>query len=241
MTNASGAADRADASERQPLQERAVGELREAIVRGRIRPGERLSEPDLAQRFGISRSPIREALVQLEIEGFVERAPTGRVFVRPLDLEEARQLFVVRANLEGLAIRLAAENMSRRDTRRLEANLAAMDAASARGRISEALMLGAEFHQTIIDACGNRPLRESLSGFRARTSRYRHILASQEALSDHRIDEHRRILRALLVPDADEAERAMIDHIEASSRATLEALRAYGEATGALRWGLAAG
>src|SRR4051794_10695572 len=88
---------------RPPLQEWAAATLREAIIRGTIRPGERLSEPDLAQRFRTSRSPVREALVQLELEGFVARAETGRVYVRPLDLKEAEELFVVRATLEGLA------------------------------------------------------------------------------------------------------------------------------------------
>lgn len=210
-----------------PLQQRAAAELRDDIIRGRFPPGERLSEVDLAQRFQTSRSPIREALVQLEHEGFVERTRTGRVFVRPLELAEAEQLFVVRANLEGLAARLAAENLSRRDILGLEANLAEMEAAAARGDAHAAMAQGAEFHRAIIDACGNRPLRDCLEGFRARVSRYRHILAAMDEFSERRIREHRAVLGALAAQSPAGAEQAMITHIQQSSEETLAALRAY--------------
>jgi len=209
------------------LQERAGSALRKEIIHGRLRPGERLSELELSQQFNISRSPIREALVQLAQEGFVERAATGRVYVRQLDLLEARQLFTVRATLEGLTARIAAENMTRNDTRRLDDNIMAMEAASQKGDAGTAMLLGAEFHQTLIAACANKPLEECLSGFRARTSRYRYILASRNEFNKHRVKEHRKILTALKAQDPQRAEEAMISHILLSSHETLIALEAY--------------
>jgi DNA-binding GntR family transcriptional regulator len=209
------------------LQERAAAALREAIIHGRLRPGERLSEVELAQQFSSSRSPIREALVLLSQEGFVERTSTGRVYVRPLDLVEAQQLFTVRATLEGLTARIAAENMTRNDTRRLEQNILAMQAASQRGDVSAAMLLGAEFHRTLIAACANRPLEDCLAGFRARTSRYRYILASRNEFNQHRVKEHQKILSALKAQDPQKAEEAMVNHILVSSRETLDALKAY--------------
>ena len=209
------------------LQERAAAALREEIIHGRLRPGERLSELELSQQFNTSRSPVREALVQLAQEGFVERAATGRVYVRQLDLLEAQQLYTVRATLEGLTARIAAENMTRNHTRMLEENILAMEAASQKGDVATAMILGAKFHETLIAACANKPLEECLSGFRARTSRYRYILASRNEFNRHRVKEHRKILGALKAQDPQRAEEAMISHILISSLETLDALNAY--------------
>ncbi|PJI42179.1 GntR family transcriptional regulator [Ferrovibrio sp.] len=209
------------------LQEKATSELRQAIIFGTLKPGEKLSEPELAQHFQTSRSPIREALVQLEQEGFVERSSTGRVAVRALNIEEAEQLFIVRATLEGLATRLAVENLTRRDTQKLKSNIEGMQQAGAKREFGEALELGADFHRIIIEACNNKPLQDCLVGFRARTSRYRHIVASLEEFSEQRINEHNAILAALLTQSPQTAEQAMINHILVSSRETIAALKRY--------------
>lgn len=201
--------------------------LRDAIIRGRLSPGARLSELELSQEFGMSRSPIREAFVQLAQEGFVERSETGRVYVRPLDLEEAKQLYVVRGNLEALTARLAAENFTRRQTKQLEDNIAAMQAASEDGDAATALACGAEFHRVIIEASDNRPLEECLGGLRARTSRYRFILASQNEFKPARVREHQRIVSALRAQNPDRAEAAMLAHIQESAKETVEALADY--------------
>ncbi len=209
------------------LQEKATSELRQAIILGTLKPGEKLSEPELAQHFKTSRSPIREALVQLEQEGFVERSSTGRIAVRALNIQEAEQLFTVRATLEGLATRLAVENLSRKDMTRLKANIEGMQNAERLRNFDEALALGADFHQIIIEACENKPLQECLAGFRARTSRYRHIVASLEEFSEQRINEHNAVLAAIMAQSPQTAEQAMINHIMISSRETMEALKRY--------------
>jgi DNA-binding GntR family transcriptional regulator len=213
------------------LQERAADELRSEILLGQMRPGERLSEPELAQRFQTSRSPIREALVQLELEGFVERTATGRVFVRPLDLEEAEQLFLVRATLEGLAARLATGNLTGRQLQQLAENIERMQAAATRQDYLGALGFGAEFHQMVTDACGNRPLQDCLAGFRTRSARYRYVAASQAEFRPERNDEHRRVLDAFRDNDPGAAAAAMMEHIRRSSRETLTALQTHLTAT----------
>jgi DNA-binding GntR family transcriptional regulator len=209
------------------LHGRVTTILRDAIIHGRLRPGARLSEVELSQEFGMSRSPIREAFVQLAQEGFVERSETGRVYVRPLDLDEAKQLYVVRANLEALTARLAAENITRRQTHQLEVNIEAMQAACEAGDAAAAMACGAEFHRVIIEASGNRPLEETLGGLRARTSRYRFILASQNEFKPARVREHQRIVSALRAQSPDRAVLAMLTHIEESARETVEALTDY--------------
>lgn len=213
------------------LQEKATSELRHAIIFGTLKPGEKLSEPELAQYFKTSRSPIREALVQLEQEGFVERSSTGRIAVRALNIKEAEQLFAVRATLEGLATRLAVENLSRKDITKLKTNIEGMQDAERSRNFERALTLGADFHHIIIEACDNKPLQDCLVGFRARTSRYRHIVASLEEFSEQRINEHNAILAAIMAQSPQTAEQAMINHIMISSRETVEALKRYLERT----------
>jgi DNA-binding GntR family transcriptional regulator len=117
--------------------------------------------------------------------------------------------------------------MTRNDTRMLEENILAMEAASQKGDVATAMILGAKFHETLIAACANKPLEECLSGFRARTSRYRYILASRNEFNKHRVKEHRKILAALKAQDPQRAEEAMISHILVSSLETLDALNAY--------------
>src|ERR1700694_347597 len=98
----------AESAAKQSLAEEAYREMRDPRPWGGSEPGQRLSEPELALRFNTSRSPVREAWFRLEHERVVERMPSGRVRVAALALAYLEQLYVVRANLEGLAARLAA-------------------------------------------------------------------------------------------------------------------------------------
>src|SRR6187551_3143343 len=91
---------------KQSSTETAYGRLRDELFQGTLKPGQRLSEPELALRFTMSRSPIREALVRLEHEGFIERTVGGAARVKALNIEEFEQLYVLRATVEGLATRL---------------------------------------------------------------------------------------------------------------------------------------
>lgn len=205
---------------KKALRHEAYEALKRAIVEGTIEPGAQLSEPQLAERFEVSRSPVREALGRLEQEGFALRQPNGRLQVAPLDIEELEQLYVLRANVEGLATRLAAAHLSTSDLERMADTLKRMEKAATAGDIEVSLGEGGRFHDSILDHCGNKPLMEVVLNVRLRIDRFRKIIASQRDQTV-RIAEHWRIYQALYERDAEAAGKAMTEHIGHSAEAVL--------------------
>jgi DNA-binding GntR family transcriptional regulator len=202
---------------RSSLADDTHAAIRKSLLRGEFKPGDRLSEPELALRFGTSRSPIREALMRLEHEGFIQRAPSGYVRVKALDLSELEQLNTVRGNLEGLAVRLATPRLRTMDLEEMALTLDEMDHWVAKGDPAHALALGSDFHDVIMRECGNSVLVETLATLRTRISWFRTLVASIGEFEVERIAEHRRILRALYQRDAALAEEAMIRHVTRSA------------------------
>lgn len=207
------------------LSEGAYADMRQALIKGDFEPGQRVSEPELALRFRTSRSPVREALVRLEHEGFIERMPNGRVRVRALDLAELEKLYVVRANVEGLAARLAAPRLRTIDLEQMEKAQQEMDRCVKKHDAAGAIAAGQEFHDLLLRECGNEPLIEVLGGLRAKISRFRAVVASLGDYDPERAVEHRRILKALYQRKADQAEAEMIRHVNRSAAVLIGKLR----------------
>lgn len=201
---------------KKSLREEAYLRLREAIIKGSLAPGQQLGEPQLASEFQTSRSPIREALGRLEQEGFVTRKPNGRLYVAPLDEDELRHLYEIRANLEGLAAELAIPCLTAKDLERLELQLHCMQKHAAKKDIDLSLEYGEAFHGLILEASGNPPLIEIVVGLRLRIRRFRRVIGSTRS-SDVRIAEHQAILDALRNFDGPAARKAMENHIRGSA------------------------
>jgi DNA-binding GntR family transcriptional regulator len=136
------------------LAETSAARLRSEIVSGELPSGSRLAEAAVAQRLGVSRVPVREALVLLEREGLVEFTPTGRACVKKLSPRDFEELFVLRLALEPAAAKLAAPAL-KADRSRLEKNLAATRRARS---LREVTTLDLEFHEIILEASENRRL-----------------------------------------------------------------------------------
>lgn len=207
------------------LSDEAYTELRQALIRGEFEPGQRISEPELALRYKTSRSPIREALVRLELEGFVERMPNGRIRVRALDLEELQQLYVVRATVEGLVARLAAPRLRTIDLERMEIALDGMESSVKKGNASGAITAGQAFHDLILRECGNNPLIEVQTGLRSKISRFRAVVASLGNYDFDRVTEHRQILKAFYLRKPEQAEAEMIRHVNRSAAVLMTKLK----------------
>lgn len=210
---------------KQSLSEEAYAEIRRALLRGNLEPGQRLSEPELALKFKTSRSPIREALMRLEHEGFVERLANGRLRVATLDINDLEQLYVVRANVEGLAARLATPLLRTVDLERMGESVEEMERCVKKRNAAGAIATGQEFHDVIIRECGNQALVEVLEGLRTRINRFRAVVASFKDYDPDRVAEHRRILKALYQRNAEQAEAEMIRHVERSATVLVSRLR----------------
>lgn len=197
------------------LAEIAFSNLVEAISAGEFEPGQRLSEADLARRFGISRGPLREALQRLEGR-LVTRRPRVGVRVIELSPETIRELFLIREALEGMAARLATENARKPDVKSLRNLLSrhAKDPALKAGSAYKQGSFDSDFHATIVRLAGNQRLEEMLLDhlyYQLRLYRYQSSAKSGRALVA--FDEHVAIVDAIESGDATAAEAAMRTHI----------------------------
>ena len=171
--------------------------LRDAITAGTVKPGEHLAEPGIAESLGISRTPIREALLRLETERFVERTAGRRLVVAEVSPEEVLDVYAVREVLNGLAARLAAENASTTDLIRLRRLHREMKWAFDDGDIARMARLNFEFHDAVCGASRNAFLLEMLRQAHDTHHRYPGSTFSLPDRAVGSIDEHDEILQAI--------------------------------------------
>jgi len=140
---------------RRNLAREVVAALRTSIIGGEFSPGDSLAEPVLAERFGVSRAPVREALIELEREGLVQFETTGRTRVRPLTAKDLVEIVDTRMALEAMAVRRATEQWTAQDTARIEEIIAAQAKAETLAELSQ---LDVEMHESIMRRAANERL-----------------------------------------------------------------------------------
>ena len=193
------------------------GDIREAleqeIVMGVHEAGARLDEQGLADRFGVSRTPVREAIGHLASSGIVEQIPNQGAFVKRVGLAELVEMFEVMAVLEAMAGRLAARRRDATGLAELKAALEACDAA-ARARDTDGYYYENErFHQLIYDLCGNRFLAGEARRLHRRLKTYRRLQLRAGRRLDQSLAEHRQIVAAIAAADGEAAAAALHAHI----------------------------
>lgn len=207
-------------------------QLLEEIRSGRLAPGARLRETELAARLGTSRTPVREAIRLLEADGLVVHVPRLGASVRRLDHAEVTELYEMRTVLEGTAARLAARAAS--DVELAELASLHGEMAAAVGDSALSARLNRDFHATLLGAARNRYLARAMDGLQRNLMILGpSTLAEPERLAEA-IAEHARVLAALTARDGPAAEAAMRAHIEGAHRQRLRQLRSrpMGEAGG---------
>lgn len=203
-------------SDHLSLRERIVVRLRQAIITGDLAPKSRLIEPELARQLNVSRTPLREAIRQLEAEGFVTTVPRVGCSVSEITPQDAADLYAIRTVIEGLAARQAAENADpgKRDV--LEKILS--DLAKRTGDYRQYHEISGRFHDIIVDLSGNRRLQGIYQSLVQHVSRMRTLSLAVRGRPEISLQGHRRIAAAILRGRGTEAERAMRTHIEAAYR-----------------------
>jgi len=217
---------------RRRLVDDAVQTLRDAILRGRFEAGARLRQEELADRLGISRTPIREALGRLQHEGLIELLPRGGLRVAVLNFDEAVELYDLREVLDGLGARLAAGRATSAVIAKLEKALAGMAGCIERDDASQWFRHHVAFHEEIVRAAGNRPLLRQLSVVRLSIQRFHPLLLTtgDRLAQAHR--EHRDIVAAIGAHDSEAAERLARAHIVNAKEIVL---KAQGRSDGAVQ------
>lgn len=200
--------------------------LEEALADGYLKAGDRINEAEWAARLGVSRSPVREAIRRLAQGGLVVLTPQRGAFVPRLSKEDVRELYLLRASLEGLAAYLTASRITETDLAHLDWLIAAMSRAK---RNTEAKRnLDFDFHEYLYTLSGHRRLIEVMSSLRAQI---RGFIRANQVYTDieELVQQHITIVEALRRHDPDEARRLVEDHIISAGRLVEEALEATEE------------
>lgn len=213
------AAGRPETGQGRDAYERLIAEIRT----GALRPGDRLTETELAERLGISRTPVREAIRLLETDGLVEHQPRAGARIRRLDLAEVTELYEMRAVLEGTAARFAARAAYDSELAELRAINAEMAAAS--GNPERLYHANRQFHGILLNAARNRFLWRSVEAVQKTLLILGRSTMEEADRAQAAVAEHAAILDALQTHDGDAAEAAMRRHIEGAHRARLKQLR----------------
>ncbi|MGH9323748.1 MAG: GntR family transcriptional regulator [Vicinamibacteria bacterium] len=206
--------------ERQTLAVQVYASLKKAILEGDLLPGERLKELEIAQSLGASRTPVREALSKLEIEGLLKPLSSGGLTVVELSEGDVREIFGLIRVLESHAARLAAARVTAEELSRLESlcHYAEQDDESGSERLIE---LNRRFHEAFIACSGSQRLQDMLSNLRAAMQPYRIVSLGSAEFRRITIRDHRGMIEALRVRDADRLCRLVEDHLSLAERTTL--------------------
>lgn len=207
--------------ELKPLRERITSTIRDLIIEGRINPGERLQEPEMANALKVSRTPLREAFLQLESEGFLIVNPRKGAIVTELSLKDAEELYLIKGTLEALAARIAVNNISEDLLNELTLLNSQMNNISRQDDkdYKKFLEINAKFHQLIYEASGNQRLIKLISLLRNQTLRYNFIFLSLLSHLEESVEEHVEIINALKSKDEDKAEGLLKKHSETARKA----------------------
>jgi DNA-binding GntR family transcriptional regulator len=195
----------------RPLRDQVVDELRRQIVDGVHAPGDRLTEDSLAEAFGVSRNPVREAIRVLESEGFVVAQPRRGAVVASLSTQDVQDLFDVRLALEPLAARLAAERGGPAAAAALREITGAARAAAAARHLDLAAELNTRFHATVCVHSGNLLLRSISGTLHARLQRVYRRSAARRVV--HSWAEHESLVAAIQAGDGERAAAEAAVHV----------------------------
>lgn len=195
------------------LSSRVFHTIRENILSGKYAMDEELKEKSIGEELGVSRTPVREALRQLELEGLVTIIPNKGAYVVGISEKDIRDIYEIRSRLEGLCARWAAEHITKEQLDELEENIYLSDFHSSKGNSEQVVELDNKFHEILYNASGSKELRHILLDFHHYVQRVRKVTLAVQERAVNSNDEHRRIVEALKVHDAKEAERLADMHL----------------------------
>ena len=204
-----------DAGRDVTASERIFGTIRQAIAELVLKPRETLSEKELATMLGVSKTPVREALIRLSMEGLVSTLPRSGTHITPINPEDLFEAMVIREALETTAVRLAARRADGRGTFLLKETMLRQNEALRAGNAMAFHRADDDLHHAIVIVSGLRRLWSLLEPVRVTLSRVRHIAAPIPGRIETLIAQHQEIVDAILAHDSEAAVRSMRTHLDA--------------------------
>lgn len=204
------------------LREKILENIRDAIVSGGLKAGSRVSEPELAERYGISRTPIREAFRQLESEGYITVIPRRGAIVREFSPKDVEEFYAIKSTMEGFAAKLACEKLSSKELDRLKAINDKLADLAKLGDTKHFFKVHNDFHELFIKAADNEKLHELIAGLVTKFQRLRFTSLSLPGRMSISVQEHEKIIDAFRKKDADLAETLVRQNAEYGGRVLIK-------------------
>ena len=208
-----------------PLRDVVFNTLRQAILRGELKPGERLMEIQLANKLGVSRTPIREAIRKLELEGLVLMIPRKGAEVAEITEKSLRDVLEVRRALEELAVELVCEKITDEQIQDLKDAAEEFKESLKDGDITRIAEADVKFHDVIYMATDNQKLIQLLNNLREQMYRYRVEYLKRSDFHQQLIDEHEEIIETIESGQKDRAVQVMCQHVDNQVEAVMDTIR----------------
>ena len=192
-----------EVTDKYSLRGRVFHKLREDILNGKYKEHEELKEAAIGEELGVSRTPVREAFRQLELEGLIQIVPNKGAYVTGITSKDVKDIYMIRSSLEGMCARLATEHITKEQLEEIEENIYLASFHASKGHMEQMAELDNRFHHILYEACDSKMLQNLLQDF--------HQYVMERGMASN--EEHRRIMEAIKAGNADEAEQLATLHM----------------------------
>lgn len=202
-----------EVTDKYSLRGRVYSKIRADILEGRYKNNDELRELAIGEELGVSRTPVREAFRQLELEGLISIVPNKGAYVTGITAKDVKDIYMIRSKLEGLAARWAVDNITPEQMEEMEENIYLAEFHSSKGHTDQLSQLDNRFHELIYEACNSKLLEHQLREYHEYVYRVRKKTLSLVNRSQASNEEHRKIMEAIKAKDKDLAEECANKHI----------------------------
>ncbi len=209
----SGRNIKSEVNDKYSLRGRVFHRLREDILNGKYEEYEELKEVAIGEEMGVSRTPVREAFRQLELEGLIQIIPNKGAYVTGITQKDVKDIYMIRSLLEGLCARWATEHITPEQMEEMEENIYLAKFHAQKGHLEQLAELDNRFHEILYEACDSKILEHQLKDFHQYVMRVRRKTLSNKNRGPKSNEEHEQILEAIKAHDADLAERLANEHM----------------------------
>lgn len=202
-----------EVTDKYSLRGRVFHKLREDILSGKYANHEELKEVAIGEELGVSRTPVREAFRQLELEGLIQIIPNKGAYVTGITEKDVKDIYMIRSLLEGLCARLTTEHITKEQLEEMEENVYLAKFHAQKGHLDQLAELDNRFHEIMYEACNSKMLEHQLRDFHEYVLRVRRRTLNSANRGPKSNEEHEQILEAIKAGDADLAEKLANQHI----------------------------
>jgi Transcriptional regulators len=202
-----------EVNDKYSLRGRVFNKIREDILSGKYKEHEELREVAIGEELGVSRTPVREAFRQLELEGLIQIVPNKGAYVTGITAKDVGDIYMIRSKLEGLCARWATDHITEEQLEELEENVYLAEFHAKKGHLDQMAELDNRFHQILYESCNSKQLARLLVDFHEYVLRVRRKTLSNGSRGKVSNNEHRQIMEAIKAKDKDRAEALANEHI----------------------------